>query len=474
MKKRICMILLAAGVLSISACSMGGKKENGKDEEKRDITIVYRSWDYGTEGQDNEERRMIKAFEDTHKNIKIQVCENVSSGNFYWDDIRASVASGIDLADVFMIPNMDWPLAAGYLRNIKEFTDADPEFAKVPDSIKTACSFKSGVYSLPARMNLQGYFVNTTKVRQVLNIETRNLSVNSPYSALEEIIEAAYTNPNIVGLNSAAHFIDTMPSVLDETGTYGYYTWDGSSYHLDSQAFIDSITKAKAMFHQKKTLDAFEDDDRAMLGLDPEVDPTVDAWNKGKLAIRHGYTYEIPDMLSKNELGNSYKFIGNPGGKITIVGDYYGIFKNTAHPQEAYEFAKFMSFGSEGFDKRMDLYKDKGSVNSLPMTNDEKVVDKYFDLYGSSSLMSGLEDAFNYIRTKSMVEGVKTILGFNGARFTKKTHIAVGENDNCTVFDFLDACYKGTADISTQASGLNSLANSAYSNWIDMYGGDYE
>ena len=474
MKKRICMVLLAAGVVSLSACNMGGKKENKKDEEKRDITIVYRSWDYGTEGQDNEERRMIQAFEDTHKNIKIQICENVSSGNFYWDDIRASVQSGLDCADVFMIPNMDWPLAAGYLRNIKEFTDADEEFAKVPDSIKSACTFKSGVYSLPARMNLQGYFVNLTKVNQVLGIETRNLSVNSPKEIIDQIVDAAYAEPSIVGLNSAAHYIDTMPTVLDESGSYGYYTWDGSSYHLDSQAFIDSIHKANAMFAAKKTLDNYDDADRAALGLDPEVDPTVDAWNKGKLALRHGYTYEIPDMLSKNELGNSYRFIGNPGGKITIVGDYYGIFKNTAHPQEAYEFAKFMSFGSEGFDKRMDIYQEKGSVNSLPMTNDEKVVDKYFDLYGSSSLMSGLEDAFEYIRTKSMVEGVKTILGFNGARFTKKTGLTVGENTNCTMFDFLDACYKGDAEISTQATGLNILANTTYSNWIDMYGDQYE
>ena len=474
MKKRICMVLLAAGVVSLSACNMGGKKENKKDEEKRDITIVYRSWDYGTEGQDNEERKMIKAFEDIHKNIKIQVCENISSGNFYWDDIRASVASGIDCADVFMIPNMDWPLSAGYLRNIKEFTDADEEFAKVPDSIKSACSFKNGVYSLPARMNLQGYFVNTTLVNAELNIETRNISVNSPKGIIDDIVDAAYAKSNIVGLNSAAHYIDTMPSVLDETGTYGYYTWDGSNYHLDSQAFIDSIHKANAMFNAKKTLDAYDDTDKAALGLDPEVDPTVDAWNKGKLALRHGYTYEIPDMIQKNELGNSYKFIGNPGGKITIVGDYYGIFKNTTHPKEAYEFAKFMSFGSEGFEKRMELYEEKGSVNSLPLTNDEKIVDKYFDKYGSSSMMSGLEDAFEYIRTKSMVEGVKTILGFNGARFTKKTHIRVGENENCTVFDLLDACYKGQAEISTYADGLNTLANNSYSNWIDLYGDQYE
>ena len=469
MKKRIVMILLAAGVLSLSGCN---KKENKDDGRK--IKIIYRSWDYGTETQNNEERQMIKAYEESHKDVKIEIVENISSGNFYWDDIRASVASGIDLADVFMIPNMDWPLSSGYLLNIKEYTDADEEFAKVPDSIKSACSFKNGVYSLPARMNLQGYFVNTTIVNQSLGIETRNISCNSDFSVIENIVNAAFSNPNMVGLNSAAHFIDTMPSVLDTTGTYGYYSWDGSNYHIDSQAFIDSVHKANDMYNAKKTLDAYDDADKLALGLDPEVDPAVDAWNKGKLALRHGYTYEIPDMIEKNTLNNSYKFIGNPGGKITIVGDYYGIWKNTAHPKEAYEFAKYMSFGSEGFDKRMDLYKEKGSVNSLPLTNDEKVVDKYFDLYGSSSVMSGLEDAFEYIRTKSMVEGVKTIVGFNAARFTKKTGVKVGEAENVTVFDLLDNCYKGVTEISTYANDINTLANGSYSNWISLYGDQYE
>ena len=166
MKKTLGLIFVVIGALGLASCN----KKNKDDANK--IKIIYRSWDYGTEGQDNEERRLIKAFEDSHPTIKIQICENVSSGNFYWDDIRASIASGIECADVFMIPNMDWPLSSQYLLNIKSMTDADPEFGKVLDSVKSACSFKSGVYALPARLNYQGYFVNTTIVNRDLGIET--------------------------------------------------------------------------------------------------------------------------------------------------------------------------------------------------------------------------------------------------------------------------------------------------------------
>ena len=175
---------------------------------------------------------------------------------------------------------------------------------------------------------------------------------------------------------------------------------------------ITGVQKARAFFDAKKTLDAFDETDREALGLDPEVDAKVDAWNKGKLAMRYGFTYEIPNMLESNTLNFSFKFIGNPGGKISIVGDYYGIYRDTKEPELAYKFAKWMSYGRDGFRKRMELYEPKGSVNSLPLVNDDALIDEYFDKFGSSSELSGLEDAFEYIKTKSMVEGVKVVPGY--------------------------------------------------------------
>ena len=468
MKKSLYLL----AVLSLCSGAMVACGKKGDDDSNK-VTITYRSWDLGTETQNNEERQLIKAFEEK-ENVKVNIVENPGSGSGYWDGIKASIANDIDLADVMMVPNLDWPLAAQFLRNIKEFTDADEEFAKVPSSIRDACTLGEGVYAVPARMNLQGYFVNTTVVEGTLNIRTDRLTCNSGYDALEQIINAAASNPNVVGLDSAAHFIDTMPSVLDTTGQMGYFTWDGSQYHLDSSAFTTSVQMGRALFEAgNKTLDSYDDAAREALGLDPDNDAKVDAWNKGKLAIRYGFTYEIPDMLSSNDLNNSYKFIGNPGGKIAIVGDYYGIYRDTKQPELAYKFAKWMSFGMEGFQKRMALYEAKGSVNSLPLIDDDNLVDEYFDKFGATSELSGLEDAFNYIKTKSMVEGVKVVPGYLLARQNKKTGLAVGDNSNATMFEYLDGCYKGQADITAHATELNTLANQSYTNWITNYGSYY-
>ena len=509
MKKAIYLNLIALGAMVLVGCNTSKNNNDSKDSSKKSEnvssetgsqtssqtsnqtssqssssqqtgpkkTLIYRSWDLGTETQNNEERQLVKAFEEA-ENVTVKIVENPGTGNFYWDGIKASVVNGIDLADVMMVPNLDWPLASEFLLNIKDIADADEEFAKVTPSVRDACTFKNGIYAVPARMNLQGYFINIDVAESHGLIQGNTiLSCSSPYSLIESIVNKAASKPGVVGLDAAAHFIDTMASVLDESGEMGYFTWDGSQYHLDSEAFIQGVQKGKALFEAKKTLDAYDEEEKAALGLDPELDPKVDAWNKGKLALRYGYTYEIPDMLENNTLGNSYQFIGNPGGKITIVGDYYGIYKNTKEPELAYKFAKWMSFGKAGFIKRMELYQAKGSVNSLPLIDDDELIDRYFEMFGDSMYMSGLEDAYDYIQEHSMVEGVKVVPGYLSARQNKKTGIQIGEIENATMFELLNACYCQGEDITQYTSGavnINTIANQTYTDWMTRYGSKYE
>ncbi len=485
MKKSIYLSTLALVGMLLVGCTGGNNTQSegdsgGGSQSGPKKTLIYRSWDLGTETQNNEERQLVQAFEKA-ENVKVKIVENPGSGNFYWDGIKASVVNGIDLADVMMVPNLDWPLASQFLLNIKDMAEADEEFAKVPSSIRDACSFKSGIYAIPARMNLQGYFANIDLIEGELGIREDKLSVNSPYSIIEEIVNKASVKSNICGLDSAAHYIDTMASVLDETGELGYFTWDGSAYHLDSEAFIQGVQKGRALFDAKKTLDAFSEEQKEAMGLDPELAPKVDAWNKGKLALRYGYTYEASDMLENNELGNSYRFIGNPGGKIAIVGDYYGIYKETKEPELAYKFAKWMSFGKEGFIKRMELYEHTGSVNSLPLIDDDELIDLYFDMFGDSMKMSGIQDAYEYIQTKSMVEGVKVVPGYLSARMNKKTGIQISVGDgvieDATMYDLLNACYCQGEEITNYTSGatnINTIANKTYSDWMARYGDLYE
>ena len=122
--------LLILGSVAIVAC--GGTNKSGEEEPK--TTIIYRTWDTGTEAQNNEERHLVAAFE-KKENVRVKIVENPGSGSAYWDYIKASVVNGVDLADVMMVPNLDWPLASQFLLNIKQYADADEEFAKAKEKL---------------------------------------------------------------------------------------------------------------------------------------------------------------------------------------------------------------------------------------------------------------------------------------------------------------------------------------------------
>ena len=455
----------------MSIALLGAMTIVGCGEHDNRPVLIYRSWDTGTKVANNEERQLIRAFE-RKENVRVKIVDDPGQGTAYWDGIDASVIRKEEIADVFMLPSLDKPLASQYLLNIKEYTDADEEFANISASLRETCAFKSGVYALPARMNLQGYFANTTLIEESLGIDADNLSVNSSFSDIEAIIDKADTVDGVFGISGTTHFIDTMASVLDTSTekTMGYFTWDGSQYHLNSQAFIQGVQKAREIFDAKKTIAAYSSDELA----EYDVTDAVDAWNKSKLALRYGYTYEMPDMMAKKLPGSSYKFIGNPGGKITIVPDYYGIYVGTKKPELAYKLAKWMSFGSEGFTKRMELYAPSGAINTLPIQNDATIINNYFDNFGSSSEMRGMEDAFEYIKTKSMVEGLKPIPGFDASRNQAFTGIEIGDYPNASMFDLLNSCVVFGGDITQYADQINTIANNQYTSWMNTHGKKYQ
>lgn len=476
MKRRTFSIMtmaLLAGLL-VPSCN------NGVDNRP---VLIYRSWDTGTEGENNEERQLIQAFE-KKEGVRVKIVENPGSGTAYWEGIDASVFTKNDLADVFMTPNIDYPLKSQYALNIKEYVEADPEFNKVPASVREACKFKSGYYALPARLNLQGYFANTALIEETLNIDCENLNVNSSHDKIEEIIDKAATVDSVIGGCKSTWYIDTMASVLDEDPEkkQGFFTWDGSQYHLDEAPFINGVKMAKELFASHKVLQAYSDEELETLEIDTSGDldaKIADAWNKGKLALRFGYTYEMKDMIQKKLPTSSYKFIGNPGGKISLIGDYYCVYAKTEKPELAYKLAKWMSFGMDGFRKRMELYRPTGSVNSLPLQNDTQLINDYFDMYGSSTDMRGLEDAYEYIKTSthSMTEGVKVVPAYNASRFKALTGIAIGETDNIEIGELLNQCVVGDLDISVYVTGstnINTIANAQYTNWMNRYGKLYD
>lgn len=467
MKKKLALIITVILVFATMATALAAC-----NKEKYDLS--YASWNLGTEALNNVERQMIKAFEEKF-NVKVKIENNISQDG-YSDSLR-KLALNKEFPDVFMIDNLDFVLDEGYAADITEIVNADTtgDWQKIPASLEKAAHYKSGIYAVPFAMHMQGYFVNVDLLRAAgqssfLENEITYESFETAVKALQRFNSASGT---AMGLNSEESMINWYASSQNEN--YGYFTWDGSKYHLDSEEFIDGMQKVKELRSGKYTYDSLDDNDRTD-GFEG-VTGYVNLWDQGRLAFRWGNTYEAPDMVENS--GNfEKKFIGVPGGRTVIVPDYVSISSTCENKQLAYEFAKWMSFSPDGILKRIEL--NETIPNGLPLTTDMTIVNAFFDKFDNpeegQSSVQGIKDLYATL-DKGIVEPVKIVAGYGRSRWTALTGMSITKPDgsvvaNANIGEYLDACRNGET-YREKASDVNTLANIQYTNAISKYESKY-
>ena len=158
-----------------------------------------------------------------------------------------------------------------------------------------------------------------------------------------------------------------------------------------------------------------------------------------------------------NELPYNIKFVTLPEGKSVLIPDYICIGKSTAHPQEAYDFAKWMAHSKEGIMARLDLDEadDNVSFASIPLILDEEISERFFANYP----MEGVQEVYEDFMDTSIVEAFKFAPGYTNARWEGLTGITVGDIANANMATVIDACVRGVLNIDDYADQLNALAN---------------
>jgi multiple sugar transport system substrate-binding protein len=309
-------------------------------QDLSDAHLTYVNWNLGTADQNNLERQMVAAFNSKY-NKKVKIVENVNT-NAYEDAIVAMAAKE-QMPDVFMLTNTTFGLSNQYLADMTNYANADTDWAKIPASVADATKYKDKIYAIPFAIHMMGYFEN----EELLDSKNlASLSVSPKWDDFYNIVTSLKQPTNgIMGLNIETTLFEWYPAQLNSS--YGWYSFDGSKYNLDSTEFAQAMALTKTIRSSKLTFDSLTADERTAMGYDD----SVAFWNDGKLGLRWGYTYEIPDMLAHSTFNK--KFIGVPGGRTPIVGDYLGISPTCKNPELAYQFAKWMSFDPDGIKERL-------------------------------------------------------------------------------------------------------------------------
>lgn len=428
-------------VLCLGGTGFTYAKTAAKSADK--VVITYANWNLGTEKDNNLERRIVKAFEDSHPNITIKFADNIDYSK-YAASLQTAASAG-KLPDVMMLDNIPGGISNEWLMNIKSMISTDKEWNSIPKPIKDATYYGKGVYAVPAGMYFMGYFVNDD-IFNSLNVKplTYAPKMNDFFDTIKKV---NVPSKGIVGLAEEVQLPEWYPGAANSK--LGWFTWDNAKYNLTSKEFTTAIYKAKELYNNKYVYDSLTDSQKKQYN----AGWYGDVWNQGKIAVRWSGTW---DMAAFSKLNFANRFIGVPNNRLAVVGDFMGISKSCSHPKEAYEFAKYITFGKDGIQKRLEI--DKGATwSSLPLTTDRKVLDKYFAINN----YPGLKSAFNNV-DKGMIEGVKMVPGYVASRWTAPTGIKVGNKDNVNIGDVIWDCMRGKSNIADYKDQLNTLSNNEY------------
>lgn len=443
MKKLFSFMTASALVFGLAGCNSGQPGKEAQPAQKETVTLTYANWNLGTETEQNLERLMIQAFEEKYPNVKVKIDESISTKD--WNGSLSAAASAGKMPDVFMLAQIPTALKNDWLLDLSDLAAKDKDFANVPNIVKESASYNGKLYAVPFAQHFLGFFVNKDLFNKAnLDVPQYGMTVDQFTNAVKSVTNV---KNGVAGLNHPYTFPDWYPPAANKD--MGWYTYSNGKYQLDGKEFINGVNLAKTVIANGYAYETLKDDQKANFkGKDPE-----EVWEQGGVALKWDGTWGTARM--SEVLKFQWDFVGIPGGRTVVTNDFVGISKSTKHAQEAYQFAKWMSFGKEGFLKRLEIAeKQRKVVNTLPIATDKEVLDKYFALLDVPGVRKAYQNLDNAI-----VEPVKIVPRFVEARWEAPTGVKIGDKANATVVQLIESGMKGEIKIEDYAKQLDQLAD---------------
>ncbi|WP_026690544.1 ABC transporter substrate-binding protein [Alteribacter aurantiacus] len=441
------VVAMASVAIGCSDNDAGGNTEGSENTEGEPVALSFASWALGTEEELNLDRMMIDAFEEEYPHITVEIDESISPED--WNGSLSTAASASDMPDVFLLAQIPTGLSNDWLMNIEEFTSSDEDFQLVPEPVQESVTYDDSVYAIPSGQHFLGYFINEDLFEQGnLDVPQYGLPLDDFSSLVRDVTDV---NGGVAGMNHPWSIVDWYPAAADSS--LGWYTYSDEGYQLDSGAFIEGVNFAESLISNNLTYETLSEDQQANFnGEDPEQ-----VWINGGVGFKWDGTWGITEM--NQNLDYNWDFVGIPNGNPVLVNDYMGIAQSTEHPEEAYLFAKWMTFGKDGFMKRLEIAQEEGQiVNTMPLTSDQEVLDVYFEGFA----VPGILEAYENIED-AIVEPVKTVPGYTDSRWEAPTGVSLNDEiPNATIANLLDAGIQGEIQIENYISQINDLANEKY------------
>lgn len=410
-------------------------------EEAEPVTLRYANWNLGTEEENNIQRQMVQAYIDANPHVTIEFVDMSAEGG--WDAVLTSYAAKGELPDVFMANNVPLYVQNDWLADLTELTQADADWANVPQVLKDSVTYSDQVLGLPAAQFVMGYFVNKDLY------EAANLDAPEYGFSVEEFNEAVTSLHNVqqgvLGLDEMEFVMGWYANTQDSN--LKWFSYDGTQMNYNSTAFKDAITMAGEM--RQYTWQGLSEEQIATF-------KSVGPWElflNQEVGLRWDASWSVPNYVQNATF--EWDFVGIPGGNQALVADVMVVSKTTANLEEAYNFARWMTFSTEAYAKEAELASAMGSAPKMPVSVDAASLELYKEFVDKPGILAALDNLDN-----SLIESLaKVVPGYINARWEGKPGIDIGEDLDVNMWFMFNFANDGRYKYEDYSAQLEEFAN---------------
>lgn len=407
------------------------------------VTLRYANWNLGTEEENNLQRQLVAAYMEANPDVTIEFVD--MSGDGGWDEKLTNLAARGELPDVFMANNTPYYVQNGWAADLTAMVADDADWENVPQVLKDAVTHTDTVLGLPAAQFIMGYFINQDLFEAAnLDAPVYGVAVDDFFAATSALTDV---QQGVLGLHEMGPILGWYASTQDEN--LAWFSFDGTHMNYNSDAFRAAVDTALEM--RPDTWQGLSDDQKTAF---TSVGPWELFVNQESGAVWEG-GWAVPNF-AQNATFN-WDFVGIPGGNQAIVTDILVVSSTTTDLEAAYDFARWMSFSSEGYASEAAFAADAAGVPSrMPVSVSTESIDLYLSLVGDRpGLRQALENLDN-----SLVESLaKIVPGYINARWEGRPGIDIGENLDVNLGYIFDNIAAGTFKYEDYSAPLEEFAN---------------
>lgn len=405
------------------------------------VTIRYANWNVGTEEENNVQRQLVAAYIEMNPNVTVEYVDMSAEGG--WDAVLTAYAAKGELPDVFMANNVPLYAQNGWLADLSGYVADDADWQDVPQVLKDSFTYSDQVLGVPAAQFVMGYFVNKDLY------EAANLDAPEYGFSVDDLVANAEA---LTDVDKAVLGLDEMEPVMGwyastQDPNLKWFSFDGQHMNYNSAAFKAGVAMAGEM--RPYTWQGLTEDQKKNF---KSAGPW-EAFLNQEVAVRWDGGWVLPDYVSKATF--NWDFIGIPGGNQALVADAIVVSKTASNVDEAYKFAKWMTFSKEAYAKEAEVAGAAGTAPKMPVSIDDASLELYRQFVDKPGVNAALDNL-----DSSVIESLaKLVPGYINARWEGKPGIDIGEDKDVNMWFMFNFANDGKFKYEDYAERLETFAN---------------